>query len=185
MRRPHDHLGATERSPAHSAFSTPSPGEELMKFSPAFPKGSGPSAPTLFVCLFRPGTLFHCPAIVFYRGPLTLRSPLPPRFAARYTPRSHAPPSRPARKTRFKSHSVVTRLRSNGCIESAPSRPSRASIPLSPPRFRYSTNVCGQRGLYLVTRAQPRFPSRQIFADLFKASSIHRSSDSDMRERAH
>jgi hypothetical protein len=145
MRRTHDHLGATYRSPDRPAFSTPSPGEELMKRSRPFPKPSGPSGPTLSVCLPQPGTLFHCPSIVFYRRPLTLRSPLPPRFAARPAHRSRSPPRQLARETRFKSHSVVTRLPSNGCIESAPFRHSRGSIPLSPARFRYSTNVSGRQ----------------------------------------
>jgi len=141
MRRPHDHLGATERSPAYSAFSTHSPREELMKRSRPFPIASGSSPPTLCVCLFQPGTLFHCPAIVFYRGPSTLRSPLPPRFAARPTPRSRAPPSHPARKARFESHSVGTWLRSNGFIESGPSGSSRCPTAFSSARFRYSAKV--------------------------------------------
>ena len=143
MRRAHDHLGATQRSPDHSAFSTPSPGEELMKRSRPIPKRSGPSAPPLFVCLSEPAALFHSPSIASDRGPSTLTSPLPPRFAPRPTCLSRAPPYHPARETRFKSHSVVTRLPSNGCIESAPSGPSHCPTAFSSARFRYSTNVSG------------------------------------------
>ena len=124
MRRPHDRLGATQRRPNRPAFSTPSPAEELMKRSRPVPKRSGPSAPTLFVCLSEPAALFHSPSIAFDRGPSTLPSPLPPRFATPPARLPRAPPSNPAPETRFKSHSVGTRLPSNGCIESAPSRPS-------------------------------------------------------------
>ena len=38
-----------------------------MKRSGPFPKASGPSAPTLSVCLSHPGTLFHCPSMASYR----------------------------------------------------------------------------------------------------------------------
>ncbi len=96
-----------------------------MKRLRLLPERLGLSAPTLFVCLFEPATLFHYPSIAFYRGPSTLPSPLPPRFAVPPPRLSRGPPSHPARETRFKSHSVVTRLPSNGCIESAPLRPSR------------------------------------------------------------
>src|ERR1017187_277943 len=124
MRRPHNYRGATECSPDHPPFSTPSPGEELMKRLRLLPERLGLSAPTLLVCLFAPATLFHYPSIAFYRGPSTLPSPLPPRFALPPPRLSPAPPAPPARETRFKSHRVATRLPSNGCIESAPSRPS-------------------------------------------------------------
>jgi hypothetical protein len=50
MRRAYDHLGATQRRPDHSAFSTSSPGEEHMKRSHLFRASSRPSVPTLFVC---------------------------------------------------------------------------------------------------------------------------------------
>jgi len=52
-----------------------------MKRSRPFPKASGPSVPTLFVCLLEPATPFHSLSLAFYRGPSGLRSPLPPRFA--------------------------------------------------------------------------------------------------------
>jgi hypothetical protein len=77
------------------------------------------------VCLSEPAALFHSPSIAFDRGPSTLPSPLPPRFATPPARLPRAPPSNPAPETRFKSHSVGTRLPSNGCIESAPFRPSR------------------------------------------------------------
>src|SRR5271157_926135 len=139
MRRPHDYFGATNRGGNVPAFSTPSPGQELMKRLRLLPERLEPSA--LFVCLFEPTTLFHYPSIAFYRGPSTLPSSLPPRFAVPPPRLSRGPPSHPARKTRFKSHSVAPRLPSNGCIESAPSRPSRSPTAFSSARFRYSTNV--------------------------------------------
>ena len=95
-----------------------------MKPLPLLPERSGTSAPTLFVCLFEAATLFHYPPIAFDRGPSALPSSLPPRFAVMPTPFFRATTLPPSTKTQFKPHKVVTRLPSNGCIESAPSRPS-------------------------------------------------------------
>ena len=169
MRRPHDHLGATQRRPDHFAFSTPSPREERMKRSLLFRASSRPSAPTLFVSRADPKVLTHRCPVVSYRGRSTLRSPLPPRFAARPMRLSRAPPSHPTQKTRFKSHRVAARLRSNGCIESAPSGPFRCSIAFSPARFRYSTNVYRAESVEVPTPPsfQVRYPggiSRRTWA---------------------
>ena len=98
MRRTHDYFGATNRGGNVPAFSTPSPGEELMKRLRLLPQRSGHSAPALFVCLFEPAILFRCPSSAFYRGPSTLPSPLPARFPVRPTPLSPPPATTQHRK---------------------------------------------------------------------------------------
>jgi len=120
MRRSPDHLAATDRHPDRSAFSTSSPREGLMKHSSSLRQCFGLSAVSPSVCLSGPTLHIYSFCIASYPGPSTLPSLLPPRFTA-LTPA--VPPCTSSHRqdeTRFKPHSLVPRLRSNGCIESAP-----------------------------------------------------------------
>ena len=126
MRRSHDHLAAADRHPDRPAFSTPSPRQGLMKHTSSFrpPLPFQRSHPPC-VSLGPRYTLFFPPSLPIQ---VDLRSPsshfgLPPQPQ----PFPLASPCHREAQPPFKPHSLVPRLRSNGCIESAPSAFPRSS----------------------------------------------------------
>ena len=159
MRRPHGHLAATDRRPDHSAFSTPSHREGLMKRSLSLQHCSGLSVPTLYVCLSGPPyTFIHAPSLpiqvdLHSKHPSHLGSP---PWPGPFRPR---PPPHRQDQTLFKPHSVCAaasfkrlyRTRAGGV------RALLSVIPTA--RIRYSTNV--SRALFVAAAFRPAFSFQQ------------------------
>jgi hypothetical protein len=142
MRRTHDYFGATNRGGNVPAFSTPSPGEELLKRLRLLPERLGLPAPTLFVCLSSPQHSFTTPPSLSTE--VHPRSHHLFRLASPSLPRAFLGDRPPTQREKHDSNPIGSR---RGFLQTAVSkarRPGpRGTIAFSSARFRYSTNVFG------------------------------------------